>query len=104
MSVAVRCSDQEFRDLRKHLTEMGVPHRYYMRKDPSQVTTFYLEVEPLTESVLETVRDYTKDKGFTAELEIDGKMYSLSEGDLRDLAKKAEAALKRGGLVRGYHY
>ncbi len=75
-----------------------------MRKDPSKVTTFYLEVTPLTEATLQTISDYANEKGLKAELEVDGESHSLLEGDIKELAEKAGKAQRRGGLVRGYQY
>ena len=103
MSVAVKCSNEEFRSLRSHLDEMGVQHKYYLRKSPTEVTTFYLEVTLLTKSALQIIKNYAKEKKITVDIDIDHKLYNLIEGDLNELLKKAKEAQKNG-LVRGYHY
>ncbi len=103
MSVAVKCSNEKFRNLRSHLDEMGVQHKYYLRKAPSEVTTFYLEVSPLTKSALQIIKNYAKENRITVDIEIDHELYNLTEGDLNELLKKAKETQKNG-LVRGYHY
>ena len=103
MSVAVKCSNEEFRSLRSHLDEMGVQHKYYLRKAPSDITTFYLEVTPLTKSALQIIKNYAKERRIPADLEIDHELYNLLEGDLTELFKKAQVAQKNG-LIRGFHY
>ncbi|MEM4246562.1 MAG: hypothetical protein QW390_04635 [Candidatus Bathyarchaeia archaeon] len=104
MSVAVTCSDEDFRALRKHLDERGVAHHYYLRRSSDPFTTFYLEATPLTEFALRCIRDFAKGKGIKAEVEIDGKLHDLSSEDLEALFRRASEAQRRGGLVRGYHY
>jgi hypothetical protein len=104
MSFAVDCSEDEFRRFRSQLDKLKVDYKYYMRKEPSAVTTFYIEVIPLTEKDLQIIRDYAREREVKVELEIDEEKHDILTGDLKELCEKAREAQERGDLVRGYHY
>jgi hypothetical protein len=104
MSLAVECSDEKFRSFRSYLDEVAIKYKYYMREEPSEKTTFFLELLPITEKALQIIRDYAEEKGLKVAIEIDTETYNLLEGNLTVLFEKAKEAQERGGLVRGYHY